>query len=83
MSEFLMGCGHVANATKEGDPVCVICYGIIPGADNVVDMPDFNYRIAKCTYCRKEATSNSKLPFFGYDPEKVYDSYYCGCKGWD
>lgn len=80
----MMKCGHVANAVnQDGDSVCVICYGIVPGADDVADMPDMFGRVARCTYCKKEATSNTKLPFFSYTPDRVWDSYYCGCRGWD
>lgn len=81
---YLMGCGHVANAEHNGKPVCVICFGIHPGATEIVDeAPSLEGRTAYCTYCDKEVPSDYSLPFFEYRPNKEYDKYYCGCRGWD
>jgi hypothetical protein len=81
----MMKCGHAANATDEqGNPVCLICYGWKPGADEVDDNPpSLEGREAKCVYCGRIAPSSEKLPFFGYCCDKKYDEYYCGCRGWD
>ena len=55
----MMKCGHAANATDNfGKPVCVICYGIREGADEV----DKNYRVpidrrARCSYYGKRIGS--------------------------
>ena len=49
----MMKCGHAANAVKTGTdiPVCVVCYGIVPGADVVDDSPpDLSGRFAECAY---------------------------------
>lgn len=46
----MMGCGHAANATSNGKPACVICYGIDPLSDIVVAAPDLSNRMAKCSY---------------------------------
>ena len=40
-------------------------------------------RIAKCTDCGEKQSSKPSLPFFWYRPDKMHDSYYCGCRGWD
>lgn len=48
-----MKCGHSANATREGEPVCAVCLGIVPGADVVdTDAPDLSGRMARCSYAR-------------------------------
>jgi hypothetical protein len=79
-----MACGHTANAVKDGKPVCVICYGIVDGADRVVEAPDLTGRVAKCGSCnRPPVPSSSRLAFFRHHPERDADSYYCGCRGWD
>ena len=44
--------------------------------------PDHSGRKAKCDICPNMETGSRKLAFFGYRPEKEFDSYYCGCKGW-
>jgi len=67
----MMKCGHAANSllTKSDGskvPACVICAGIHPGYDQVVEeKPDLTERIARC-YCGKEKPSNWNLPFFEY-----------------
>ena len=82
----LMKCGHSANATdQDGNPVCVICIGIVEGAD-VVDEepPDLTGRKARCVYCQREKDSDLSLPYFEYGEGKwKHDWYYCGCRGWD
>ena len=80
----MMKCGHAANATRGGKPVCVICYGISPGADEVDESPpDLTGRVAKCTSCSRTAPSRTSLAFFAHRPDAEMDSYYCGCWGWD
>lgn len=82
----MMKCGHAANAEdSEHNPVCVICIGIDPSAKIIDDNPpDLSKREAKCDYCGHKAKSNpGKLAFFAHKPEKEFDEYYCGCRGWD
>ncbi len=84
----LMACGHTANAHDEqGNPVCVICTGIHPGADQVAEKPDLTGRMAECLGCRHtpptQTQSSWNLPFFRYQPGQQTDSYDCGCYGWD
>lgn len=84
MGEVMMKCGHAANATHNGKPVCAICFGLTPDAEIVADTaPDLTGRKAECRYCNCKADSNENLPFFKYRPKQKTDSYYCGCRGWD
>lgn len=46
-------------------------------------MPDLSGRKAKCDLCPSVEPSGRTLAFFGCRPEKEFDSYYCGCKGWN
>lgn len=84
MGAIMMRCGHAANATHNGKPVCAICFGITPDAEIIADTaPDLTGRKARCTYCGHETDSRENLPFFEYRPNAEYDSFYCGCGGWD
>lgn len=75
-----MKCGHTAQAVDDnGKPICAICL-----CEEVEDkLPNLDGRKAKCLYCDKETRSDFGLPFFGFEPDKEYDKYYCGCEGWD
>lgn len=80
MKRFIMKCGHIANAeTTDGKPACAICscYEIAE------EQPILRNRKAKCCWCGKVTRSSFSLPYFEFKPAKEYDSYYCGCKGWD
>ena len=82
----LMKCGHAANATNSrGEPSCVICIGIDPGAEQIdPNPPSMEGRKARCTYCKRETKSDTtKLAFFEHHPKAEFDGYYCGCLGWD
>ena len=88
MKTVMMECGHTANAQdKDGNPVCVICFGIAPGAMEVKqEQVDLAGRIAKCLYrynCRNTQPSSLNLAFFEHKPQEDFDGYYCGCEGWD
>ncbi len=90
MNHPMMKCGHAANAQDDkGNPSCVICVGIHPGARIVDDNPpDLAGRIARCAYwqhggCRSESPSAATLAFFEHLPNEPYDRFYCGCRGWD
>ena len=80
----LMACGHVAQGyTNDGKPACVICTGIDKGAQiEVKPLPTLMNRKAVCS-CGNTAKSSYRLPFFKYCPDKEYDEYYCGCRGWN
>ncbi len=80
MKRCLMKCGHIANGTTmDGKPYCVICNCY----DVSNEKPNLENRKAKCKMCGKEVESDYSLPFFESKPDKDYDSYYCGCGGWD
>lgn len=80
----MMKCGHTANAKHKGKPVCIICYGMNPGAEEVAEtLPDLSGRQAKCPHCSSVVPSSFKLAFFEYRPNAEFDSYYSGCRGWD
>lgn len=40
-------------------------------------------RLAKCSDCGAKVDSWDKLPWFIARPEREYDEFYCGCRGWD
>ncbi len=84
MTTPMMECGHAANATRAGDPVCAICFGITADAENIAAAPDLEGRTAVCSYAgHKPVPSSTSLAFFAHDPSKTFDLYYCGCWGWD
>lgn len=82
MSRPVMKCGHVANATCEGKPCCIIC---MPNKDAFIVMEEesnYDGRSARCTECGKIVNSNENLAFFKHTSSE-FDEYYCGCKGWN
>ena len=80
----MMECGHAANGLKGDDPVCVMCFGIIAGADQVAPDLDLTGRRARCA-CGEETDSSTRLAFFEYRPDGAtgMDGFYCGHGGWD
>lgn len=82
---MLMQCGHSAQGKNHlGQPCCVICYGIKPGA--LIPAPEMNLqgRKARCSYgVHADTESSINLPFFRYWPDRDMDEYYCGCHGWE
>lgn len=80
---YLMKCGHVANGwAKNRNPACAIC-GCIDVVKECKDNEGLEGRKAKCGECGSMVSSSWNLPFFEYKPDKEYDTYYCGCWGWD
>ena len=87
----MMACGHTAQAVDaEGRPACAICVGRKPEARRVADSPpDLTGREARCggaqlrKRCRGPVPSATGLAFFGHRPDAKFDTYYCGCDGWD
>ena len=57
--------------------------GIYEPCDELEVDDNLEGRIAKCTDCGERQPSKPSLPFFWYRPDKMHDSYYCGCRGWD
>jgi len=66
VTHYMMKCGHVAQAIKDKDiakPVCVICFGINKGADEI----DTSYvipegRRARCLYYGEREGSRGEGP---------------------
>lgn len=85
---YLMKCGHVANAKDEnGSSCCAICAPRSEAfqiAKHCEGNDGLEGRSARCIYnCGKKIESKWELPFFKYQPDQEFDSYYCGCFGWD
>lgn len=82
-----MQCGCRATSVdilNGNKPVCVIHFGIHPGATiPMATEPDLTGRAAKCALCGKAKPSNKMLPFFESRPDQTHDCYYCGCRGFD
>ena len=67
MSAPMMACGHAANARSGERPVCAVCFGIDPRAEQEVAVPDLSGRTARCAYgCGSERPSEVGLAFFEY-----------------
>lgn len=84
---YLMKCGHVANAKDEnGTIMCGIC-DCKEIQCECHDSEGLKGRMAICSqhkgFSNTPVPSKWELPFFKYQPDKPYDSYYCGCWGWD
>jgi hypothetical protein len=53
-----------------------------PCVDN--NFPIVEVRMAQCAMnCGSTVPSDAGLPFFWSKPDQPYDTYYCGCIGWD
>jgi hypothetical protein len=87
-----MQCGHQGLGTFEGEPVCLVCFPKPESMKLNADPPDVTGRRARCCYygsrakgrkCTGEEDSHYGLPFFHHRPGEEFDSYYCGCWGWD
>lgn len=84
MNKPMMKCGHAANAESNGKPCCAICAGFNANAFVIAEeINNLEGRFAKCSYCGNKVPSNNNLIFFKYQPDQEFDSYYCGCGGWD
>ena len=91
MNLHFMKCGHRAQGINSaGKPVCVICIGILPGAEEPSSVvPDLAGREAFCRSCGAVRLSSIDLPFWERGRwrkgvmQMNQDSYYCGCRGWE
>lgn len=80
-SRPIMKCGCSGMGTANLKPCCLTHFPR-PESLEVMDvLPDMSGRVARCEYCKAEAKSKEDLPFFQFGEN--YDSYYCGCRGWD
>lgn len=87
MPDVLMACGCRAHGTHPqshgkyppNHPSCVVHM-----CCDFAATPDLTGRRARCEYGgHRETDSSLSLAFFVYQPDQPYDSYYCGCMGWD
>lgn len=63
----LMECGHVAQGTNAaGEPSCIICVGLVDGAEKVANPVPLEGRMARCTCEREPVPSSFDLAFFEY-----------------
>lgn len=84
--KYLTKCGHIAIATLYDKPCCIFCTGPtsrLIDREILEDTDGLEGRKAKCYWCNKVTESKWTLPFFEYKPKHFFDSYYCGCGGWD
>lgn len=85
MEKIMLKCKCMANMLREmpnGDRIPTCIHGTL----EQIETPDLSKRKARCSYyssCKQEVSSMGNLAFFEYKPHKDYDSYYCGCWGWD
>ena len=80
----MMACGHAANATCNGKPVCAICLDEESARTPMEEQPDLSARTAECCYhCGAKQQSSTSLAFFEWRPDQEFDEYYCGCRGWN
>lgn len=86
----MMACGHRANGEELTDDGPIACCVICAHRDRTdyrtvaENPPDLSERKARCGSCRTLASSeNPALAFFSYRPDHEFDSFYCGCRGWD
>lgn len=81
---YKMKCGHSPNSTifinGEWRAYCAIC-----DCDEVVPITDSDTKNKemKCSCCGRILPSNNQAAFFKFEPNQKYDSFYCGCQGWD
>ena len=83
MKNCIMRCGHASSGLYEGKPVCVVCAPDPRAFEIDENIPNLEGREAKCNECGLIVKSRLDLPFFEYRPDKNYDSFYSGCRGWD
>jgi len=77
---MLMKCGCIAQGKTSNDKsICITHMEKIP----MEDPPDLSERVARCEQKCKSVQSSPDLPFFVYQPDREFDTYYCGCRGWN
>lgn len=85
-NEVYLACGCLSNAIdQDNNPACSTHDGLMDTSP--AELPDLMDRKAVCTQHKftpkKVVDSVITLPFFQYRPDMQFDSYYCGCWGWD
>jgi hypothetical protein len=79
----LMKCGCSASSKIKIDGCWVDACGTHNCTEKVENPPSLNGRKAKCGYGDTVVNSNYNLAFFKHSPNEEYDTFYCGCYGWD
>lgn len=82
----MMKCGHASNMKdKHGNVICGIC-----NCKEVLGECNDDALKGRRAICNQHKNgvptpvpSSWQLPFFKYRPEAEYDTYYCGCYGWE
>lgn len=82
MKQVLLTCGCVASATdgRTGKPACLWHSSKPVEASKA---PDLTGRKARCAQCGEAASSDLRLAYFQHRPERDFDTYYCGCFGFN
>ena len=83
MSNLMMKCGCAANATTQVKGKEVPCCVIHVCTEVEEKKPSLHGRKARCFYGGNIVESSLDQAFFKYQPDCEFDSYYCGCYGWD
>lgn len=77
----MMKCGCAAQAVDQHkNPVC-----IVHDCKEIASDLNLAGRIARCAYCGETRSSPDRecLAFFRHRPDRKFDEFYCGCRGWD
>ncbi len=77
----LMRCGCRGSAEFDGKLCCAVHFPA-PASMTIAEPPNLEGRKARCNGVA-EVDSSTDLAFFVYQPQKPFDRYYCGCRGWD
>lgn len=81
----VMECGHEANGTHLNGskrPVCVICAGVRPGWDRMMDPQPDKPKGYRCSYCGRVSQQPVAFASINLDRDG-YGNHYDGCRGWD
>lgn len=79
----MLKCGCRAVGSLVASDGTRVPYCVVHDCGEVMPDPDLTGRKARCPYCRTVRDSTTSLPFFSMRPDHEFDSFYCGCRGWD
>lgn len=57
---------------------CPMCEVVVEGNTELVEA-----RYMRCPHCNTIKPIDKNAAFFTEMPKNGYDSFYCGCRGWD
>lgn len=82
--EVFLKCGCTANAQLRKQDGTFVPSCIFHNCTEAIEAPSLEGRMMKCgSPCGKTKPSNLKAAFFQHRPDKEFDQFYCGCRGWD